>query len=270
MGAPRCVGYNPGIERNASMEIPRKDTSALKQLVRDYLVGQVFFSAQLRDTSLLGMVFMPLIFGGLAFEEKAPETPPEPKRPEKLGWRRPVRPEPDLKDVTPVLDSAVTKAQLSLDDVEFKIRWGEATGEDMAAARKTLEDARGARERAMAAANKVADAKHLEAMAEYRKIIIAHRKVVAAWRETHQTWRAQMDAMADQINAWEARRDTHNQYIKDNLGVIYAYMKDAIGSRAINGYPMFGSCSLLHKDDWDIVRKAIDREMARDIDLDVG
>lgn len=254
------------------MEIPRQEKSSLKQLVRDYLAGQVFFSAQIRgsDTSLLGMIFMPLFFGGLAFEEKAPETPPEPPHPGQLGQKRPVRPEPDLKDVLPGLEAAEDEAQHRVAEIEFKVRWGEALGEDLVEARKALEDARAARDQAMDAANKVADVKHQEALAEYRKALDDHRKVTAAWRKAHRAWQAQMDSMSDQIKAWEARRDAHNQYIKDNLGVIYAYMKDTVGNRAINGYPMFGACCLLHKDDWDIVRKAIDREMARDIDLDVG
>ncbi len=47
-----------------------------------------------------------------------------------------------------------------------------------------------------------------------------------------------------------------------NIGLIWEYMSQA-GYRAINGYPTFLSCRLMHKDDWDTARKAIQREMKR-------
>lgn len=46
------------------------------------------------------------------------------------------------------------------------------------------------------------------------------------------------------------------------IGLIWEYMSQA-GYRAINGYPTFLSCHLMHKDDWNTARKAILREMTR-------
>lgn len=50
--------------------------------------------------------------------------------------------------------------------------------------------------------------------------------------------------------------------ILTQTGVFYSYMKDA-GPRAINGYPMFFSCGLLHIDDWRRAREAIIAEEER-------
>jgi hypothetical protein len=54
----------------------------------------------------------------------------------------------------------------------------------------------------------------------------------------------------------------------ETIGMIYEYM-DKAGERGINGYPMFFSCKLIHKDDWTIIadraiaaQEALDRAAA--------
>ena len=64
---------------------------------------------------------------------------------------------------------------------------------------------------------------------------------------------------------------------KDDLleaGCIWEHMKEA-GPMSCNGKPMFLSCHLMHKKDWDVCRKAIVKELKRrenlqlDIQLDL-
>ena len=43
-------------------------------------------------------------------------------------------------------------------------------------------------------------------------------------------------------------------------------MKDA-GPRGINGFPMFFSLSVLHKEDWERVKAAILREQEREVEV---
>jgi hypothetical protein len=45
------------------------------------------------------------------------------------------------------------------------------------------------------------------------------------------------------------------------LGVVWSYNKDAL-PRGVNGYPMFMSCSLMHKDDWEAAVKVFNKTRA--------
>lgn len=48
----------------------------------------------------------------------------------------------------------------------------------------------------------------------------------------------------------------------EQVGTIWEYLSEA-GPRAINGYPMFFSLRVMHKDDWARATRAIDRELER-------
>lgn len=52
----------------------------------------------------------------------------------------------------------------------------------------------------------------------------------------------------------------------DNLGLIWEWTNEA-GPRGINGHPTFFSCSLMHKKDFEICKKAIKQELKRREDL---
>jgi hypothetical protein len=41
-------------------------------------------------------------------------------------------------------------------------------------------------------------------------------------------------------------------YDIDQIGCVYEWL-DKAGERGINGFPMFMSCKVIHKDDWDAV-----------------
>lgn len=48
----------------------------------------------------------------------------------------------------------------------------------------------------------------------------------------------------------------------NDIGLVWEYI-DRAGPRSINGHPMFFSCRLMHKLDWEIAIKAIRREEER-------
>lgn len=50
--------------------------------------------------------------------------------------------------------------------------------------------------------------------------------------------------------------------LKENLGTVWEYMNQA-GPRALNGYPMFFSCHLMHKKDWEELLPMIEEENKR-------
>jgi hypothetical protein len=46
------------------------------------------------------------------------------------------------------------------------------------------------------------------------------------------------------------------------VGLIWEYL-DRAGPRAINGYPIFSSCRIMHRDDWEKAHAAISKEIDR-------
>jgi hypothetical protein len=50
--------------------------------------------------------------------------------------------------------------------------------------------------------------------------------------------------------------------IADDIGCLFEYMSKAF-PRSINGYPMFHSFRVMHKDDWKVALKTIKQERVR-------
>jgi hypothetical protein len=249
------------------MDIPRQPKESLKQLVRDYIAGQVLFSAQVPD-NLVRMVFLPLALGGLDYPVEEPALPVEPAKPVR-GFARPKRPVPDVGEVREALEAAVAEAREALARAEFRARWGEGEPREVEAAREWLSHAEGALWFAEDTANRAADAAHEAALTGYRANLAQHRAKLAEWRGRMKVWREECEALQPKRAEWEAGRDAYFDKLKSDLGVIYGYYKDSMGGRAINGFPMLGSCSLLHREDWELVRKAIDRELDRQKEIEL-
>ena len=225
------------------MDIPRQPKETLKQLVREYLANGVLFSAQV-PADLVGMVFMPIALGALSYPVEEPSLPAEPVKPVR-GFSRPKRPEPDVEAVRPALEAAVEEAREALTKVEFHARWGDAGDSELRTARAALLRAEGALRDALTAAEKAADEVHEAALTEYRANLAAHRVVMSEWRAAVKAWREECEKLRSEHDAWEACRDAYFDKLKSDLGVVYGYHKDAIGQRAINGFPMLASCGLL-------------------------
>lgn len=55
-------------------------------------------------------------------------------------------------------------------------------------------------------------------------------------------------------------RDDRKKFAENPPAMVYAHMKDANGSRSINGYPMFGTCSYVQdKGDVKIIFERVDK-----------
>jgi hypothetical protein len=248
------------------MDIPRQTKDTLKQLVRDYIANQVLFSSSVPD-NLISMVFVPLALGGLAYPVDEPSLPAEPAKPVR-DFTRPKRPEPDVGAAREGLKAAVAEAREALVRAEFRARWGEVEPREVEAAREALTRAEDSLRDAEVAANRAADAAHSVALTEYRAALAGHRAKLAEWRECHKAWRGECESLQSKRDEWEAGRDAYFDKLKSDLGVIYGYHRDAMG-RAINGFPMLATCALLHREDWELVRKAIDRELDRQKEIEL-
>lgn len=241
------------------MDIRRQPKETLKQLVRDYLANQVLLSTQVPH-DLVGMVFLPLMMGGLFYPVPKPETPDHPTEPAK-GPPRPKRPQPELAAVKPRLEAALEQARETMVKTEFKARWGESVPREVHEAREAFKHAEDDLANAVLVANRAADEVYAAAVAVHRETLKAHRETLKAHREAVTKWGEECLALQPLVDEWEVGKAAYDDKIKADLGVIYGYHKDAIGPRAINGFPMLSECFLLHREDWDLVRAAINREL---------
>ena len=306
------------------MDIPRLEREKLKDIVRQYIANEIFFSAQLRDPSLLGMVFTPVMFGAFSYPVEKPQGTVKPEAP--VRPVRPVRGDVDLGKEGQKLDTDIANTTDLITQVEFRVRWNDASEDELTGLRANLEalqdqraelvvraTARVERDHRILLDNYLHDlkayrkARHawralvatweereeglarrlevweagakawgdalLEALQDQRAELVvratarverdhrilldnylhdlkAYRKARHAWRALVATWEEREEGLARRLEVWEAGAKAWGDALEQNLGVLYAYHKDSM-PRAVNGYPMFTSCSVLHKLDWD-------------------
>lgn len=243
------------------LELPRLSKDDLKEFVLGLVDGQIFTSAQIRDESLTGMVFMPLLLGGLSIpEEHKHLVPPWPEKPADLVL--PAKPEPPAPEVPEQL----------LRDVD----WGKIDPEVLDPYREGLAAHEAAVAEWEATVLHAWELACQSAELAHRAALAVHDEVVAAWEAECEKLRAAHDEV---VAAYEAEHEkvaarsqqVHAHYFKD-IGVVWEWLSKA-GPRSINGYPIFFSCRLMHREDWEKARRAAQKEMDRrkelDLDLDV-
>lgn len=241
--------------------IHRMDRDGLRRLVNGIVDGSILTSAQVPD-SMVGMVFLPVGMGALSPPEDA--SPPRPEdptlEPEPAEPTPPVIPDPPPEPVPP------SPPPYPAEEMEL-VRWGRLLEADvlppyhqaLAAYDVELAEWR----RTALAAHAVAVAEHADRCRavddEHTDRLAAHGQTLTGVRARNAEVRRRFD---ETLARWEAdRRALYLEWYAD-LGVIYGEMKDAL-PRGINGYPMFVSMCILHREDWDIVRPAVQREFDR-------
>jgi len=260
------------IWRVAWKTIPKMTDEDLKKFVLDYLAGGIFTSLHVRNPETdLPMVFMVIALGGLSVPDamlpgvphlpKKPREPVKdalPREPEKL--EKPAEPEyeePDLKHI---------------EDLEFKVRWNHLpTG----AVDSYLQEVKDRNAKAKA-----------EWEAEVAGLSGEHKKTRAKWRRQCKNLKDKhqkaLQEYAAEVEAWEtenaeiiaahkARKAVEEEVFKEraeNIGIVWEYMKQA-NPMGINGMPTFFSMRIMHREDWDRCRKAINRQLEAQRDLEV-
>jgi hypothetical protein len=238
----------------------------MRELVLDIVSGRVITSAQVPDVTCR-LVFLPAAMGAFSPPRELREAllgssePPEslegePPKPSHPGYcEEPELPsKPELQEVSPQIVS----------DVE----WGDVGPETLKVERAKVEEFN-----SKAVGEWELERETWEAsLKEYKKacdqVDSEHNKDVAAWRKS-------LDAHAEKVaerkrlhDDWVALHDeTFSEWMAD-LGVLWGHRKDSF-ARSINGFPMFYEVGALHKEDWDRVRGAVERERERAKTLDV-
>jgi hypothetical protein len=243
------------------MTIRRLPREELREVVLGIVDSRIVTTDQV-PSDLIGMVFMPLMFGAM--------TPPDgvlPPRPEEPEAERMPPPPPTLTlpdappEPTPPEPPPYPTEQMEL------VRWGRLLEEDVL---PPYEDALARHEASLdewrrntLTAHEVALDEHRERCRvlteEHEARMVAHAAACDVVRERTTTAYA---AYTEAKGRYDAEsKEVYRQWTAD-VGIVYEYY-DKAGPRGINGYPMFTSCRILHREDWDIVRPAVQREYER-------
>lgn len=243
------------------LEIPRLPRDELKKVVLGIADGSIITSDQVPQ-DLVGMVFMPLAFGALSPPEGVvPARPVEPTaEPEPVAPTMPPLPAPPVAVAAPV-PPPYPDAGME------QVRWGRVPEEDVLGPYRA---ALAAHEVAMDEWRRTAGAQYERDLAAYRDDCLVaelyheadlarHAQRIEAVRDRNSAAKAAYQA---ELAAWEpAARAVYRDWASD-LGVVYESY-DKAGPRGINGYPMFTSLCMLHREDWEVVRAAVIREQKR-------
>jgi len=250
------------------MEIDRLTVDEMREIVRARLACEVLFSSEVPE-DLMGSVFMPLVFGAMRPPEEVIEarlgsaSPPEvPDHPGEAP-KHPGYPEPPPTDApTKPVPSTVPE------DAARDLEWGDLTDEEFAgieAGIKAENDAKHAEwEKAHREWEQARD-QHSQACS---RIDAEHEVALAAWDATVKAWDEAKAKAEAEAEAWlDGLRGINEAWLAD-VGVLMGRMKDAM-PRSINGYPLFPSFKIIHKDDWTRIEAAIIREQERASEIEV-
>jgi hypothetical protein len=268
------------------LPVPRASDDELRKFVLGVADSQIFTSAHLRPgDDVINMVFMPAALGAFSTPEEFNDLMPEP--PESPG-DKPDTPvvtypeEPESTVVEPAYPVEPTPPEPKdvprhiLDAVE----WGEIDESEVVAYR----------EGEGAFRDRLADWQ-VKTWQPWKDtcdgLRSKHEADLAAFKDEHNQWEAECarleaehtEALAvrqDEIDAWTVADRTYrreraiherhitrarSRYFRD-LGILWEWMHKA-GPRSVNGYPIFFSLRIMHREDWNRALKAIIREEKR-------
>ncbi len=249
------------------LEIPRRSQEELREIVRMRLANEILFSDEV-SPDLTGIVFMPLAMGALRPSEEVlvevlgsaspPETlKGEPQKPSHPGYPETAG-EPPPKPVLAKLPKNI------LSDIE----WGYIPEEEREALLEKLREENQQRIRAWEEASMVW-MERLDADTRARTEVDAlYEESLRVWEESLSKHEADVAARNLLREEWSTKYKAFMSEWAEDLGVVFGNMKDTF-PRAINGFPMFHSVSMVHKEDWTRIKTALIREMERSRELEV-
>jgi len=243
------------------LEIPRLPKDELKRVVLGIADGHIITSEQVPQ-NMVSMVFMPLSLGALSAPDGIlPARPVEPTL-----EVEPDEPRPPSLPVPPVKVPPPTPPPYPHAAME-DVRWARVPEQDVLG---PYHAAVAAHEAAMDDWRRTVDEPYERDLEAYREqctaMEAAHASAIAEYEAAVAAVRIRNDAAVaahrDALTAWaSAAMDAYREWSFD-LGVVYEHY-DKAGPRGINGYPMFTSLRMLHREDWEVVRAAAIREQKR-------
>lgn len=268
-------------------DIPRGSQETLRQFVSGYCAGQIYTSEDVPQ-EMVKTVFIPLLFGALDIPKDMQEAlakvlPPDP-RSEAPCFDSPQPLEITVEGEFPKPDKPFEPLPITPDSAEIsRLERGQFFGtlpdDDNDPLQRYLASIAAAEEQ-----RKVAWA---ETIAKWEADVIAWQAAAdaraAAFKARYAAWeKARGDfATGQEMTKWEIDCERHGaawaaartHYWK-NLGLLWESTVGEKGERTamprgINGFPMFISCKLMHKEDLTRVQVAIQRELEHRKTLEV-
>jgi len=248
--------------------IPSMTEDEIRQFVLGVADCQIFTSAHLHDDidQMLGMVFMPVLFGALQPEEgedipHKPELPDEPEEPVVDALYDKPDPPTYPEAPTPEEPSPVHIAEL-----DFRIRWAHAP-EDAVKQYKAEIEARnlkvGDEHDSLVLAVHVKEEKDIASWeSECQRIEDGNSATMEHYHGAVERWKTDNKAAMAAQEEWEAMRLRWFDALAKELGVAWERMSEA-GPRSVNGYPIFMSFHIMSRADWIRAEKAILAEQDR-------
>ena len=246
------------------LEVSRKTREELKEIVLGICSGEILTFEQV-PSEMRHMVFLPMGMGALSPPSELMPLIPDPPKPQEYP---PTPNAPTMPPAPTALDESTKPVEppYPTEDMDA-VRWGRKREEDVLGPyneRMAIYQTQLAQwEQEVKQTHAVALEDHARQCAaletQHQDSLKAHARMCAQIKKSNEEQMAAYEAakaaikpMADAIvNEWAS-----------DLGTIYGRMEHAL-PRGINGYPMFMRITILHKDDWDIVRPAVNRELER-------
>jgi hypothetical protein len=268
---------------------PEQSDDDLKKFVRDYCDGTIFTDQQLGGQDAT-MVFMPIMFGAFAVREpneeegiaetpewlamqKLPPSVDEPKHEDGPDMVEappypPMIATPEYEVPDPQAEAQMRRTQACDADIEVQdVSDLFAEGADTEhvgiiqyreAIRLRNEATRANYDTAVAERLVLCD----EINEENDREILKHKEAVRVWEQRETDFDKRLaEARATNAISQAAHKGFTCTRLQ-NIGVLYEYQSKAM-PRSINGFPMFMSCCILTRAEWDRVRPAINRELDR-------
>jgi len=255
-------------EDRVLLTVPRLSVEDMRDRVIRILSGELYPSDQVRDPSILEMVFMPLALGALRPDDEAilkylgSTSPPEtiegdPEKPEHPGY-----PDPEAEE--PVYPELIRPNPKLKSDVE----WGDAEPEEWGAHLAKVE----AQNQALLRAWEQEVEKHDVLRKAYQTVCglvdAAHEKTLEDWREELASFQDRVVERERLRKEWTDKYDRVFKLWGSDLGVMVGDMRKA-APRSINGHPIFFGFEVIHRDDWDRIYNALVRETERSKTIEV-
>jgi len=261
-----------GVEaaKGHELELPPYPKKRLVDFVQGVVAGRIFTDRDV-DPSVLSMVFMPLVFGALqpqgealkALQDAATEPGEEPEEPEE-----PTEPKLPPQPKEPTEPDIIQPDQEKVRQIQSAIEWTDSPPDAM----DTYLAEVGRENEVRAAKYKTEVLKWEQATEEWGRTCEA---LVLNFDMKMDEYGAALASYEERRNVWEnltarasAVRQGFMQQYTSTLGCIWEDIGEA-GPRAINGYPMFMSMSMMNKDDFERARKAIERELVHQQEIEV-
>jgi hypothetical protein len=254
--------------------IPPCSKDELRKFILAYCDGQIWTDRECRGTDI-GMVFMPLVMGVLSpseeiLDEAKKKFPPAPgEEPEYPN--RPQAPEESTMPLTPERPpepSWISEDPDRIADIQRKIKWQAANKADLDSYQVYVEtqnqEIRDSYDVTLAAWEQECE----KIWAQQESLEQEHQIALDHFEENAQAeWEAERIKIDQDHRKWmivkeryeAARQGLYKQYTM-SLGLVWEYMDQRL-PQAINGNPMFLSCRLMNKADFQRALKAITRMM---------